>query len=130
MALVPDIPVGVIESPARLTPAVLQAAELLGLYRAELARVLNLQCGDIGRLSAAREHLVPGSRSWQQAVRFIRLYRALFAAMQADEAAMCHWLRADNRQLQGVPLLLLVDEGRLAEVLEYLLSLTAAGACQ
>ncbi len=130
MALLPEIPAGVTDSPARLTPAVLQAAEWLGLYRAELARVLNLQCADIGRLGAAREQLVPGSRSWQQAVLFIRLYRALLAIMEADEAAMFHWLRAENRQLQGVPLLLLVDEGRLAEVLDHLLSLTGAAACQ
>jgi hypothetical protein len=98
---------------------VLQAAELLGLYRAELARMLPLQCGDIGRLSAARELLVQGSRSWQQAVLFIRFYRALFAVMEGDGAAMCHWLRAPDLELEGVPLLLLVDDNRLAGVLEY-----------
>lgn len=126
MSSLPDIPAAVTRSPARLTPAVLQAAELLGLYRAELARVLHLQCGDIGRLGAARERLVPGSRSWQQAVLFIRFYRALYTLMQGDEAAMCHWLRASNRQLEGVPLLLLVDEDRLSEVLDHLRSLPGA----
>lgn len=130
MSSLPDIPAAVTRSPARLTPAVLQAAELPGLYRAELARVLHLQCGDIGLPGAAREKLVPGSRSWQQAVLFIRFYRALFAVMEGDEAAMCHWLRASNRQLEGVPLLLLVDEDRLGEVLDHLRSLPGARICQ
>jgi hypothetical protein len=101
MPVLPQIPDEVTDTPARLTPAVLQAAELQGLYRAELARVLQLQCGDIGRLSAAQELLVRGSRSWQQAVLFIRFYRALFAVMEGNEAAMCHWLRGHNRQLGG-----------------------------
>ena len=46
--------------------------------------------------------------------------------LQGDEAAMCHWLRASNRQLEGVPLLLLVDEDRLSEVLDHLRSLPGA----
>jgi hypothetical protein len=118
--LLPEIPTGVVGSPACLTPAVLQAADMLGMYRAELARVLHLQCRHVGRLSEAREHLVPGTEAWHQAALFIRIYQALHAVMNGDEVAMCHWLRAHNKDLLGVPLLLLVDDDRLSEVLRHL----------
>lgn len=110
----------VLESPSRLTPAVLQAADMLGLYQAELARILHLQCADIGRMGAVRGQLVPGTQSWRQALAFVRLYRALHELMQGDGAAMCHWLRVDNRALGGTPLLLMVDEDRIGEVLRHL----------
>ena len=108
----------VFDSPARLTPAVLQAAEMLGMYRAELARVLHLQCQDIGRLADMKQLLEPDTVAWRQAVVFIRFYQTLFAGMQGEEAAIHHWLRTENDALGGVPLLLIVDEDRLAPVLE------------
>ncbi len=114
-----DIADDVFDAPDRLTPAVLQIADMLGMYRAELARVLHLQCGDIGRIATIKETLTPGTQTWQQAVLFVRFYRALYAAMDGDEVAMVHWLRADNKALQGVPLLLMVDEDRVANVLDY-----------
>lgn len=115
-----EIPESVLETPERVTQAVLQIAEMLGLYRAELARILQLQCGDIGELAAVKHSLLPGTPAWRQGVLFIRFYQALYSALGGDEIAMYHWLRAENRQLQGVPLLLLVDDDRLAAVLDYL----------
>jgi len=109
----------VFDSPAGLTPAVLQAAEMLGMYRAELARVLHLQCQDIGRLADMKQLLEPGTDAWRQAVVFIRLYQTLFAGMQGEEATIHHWLRAENEGLGGVPLLLIVDEDRLTQVLDF-----------
>ncbi len=109
----------VFDSPADLTPAVLQAAEMLGMYRAELARVLHLQCQDIGRLADVKQLLEPDTDAWQQAVIFIRLYQMLFTGMQGEEAAIHHWLRVENKALGGVPLLLIVDEDRLTQVLDF-----------
>ena len=43
--------------------------------------------------------------------------------MAGDEASMCHWLRADNTDLGGVPLLLMVDDDQLEQVLSYVESL-------
>lgn len=52
-----QIDIDAVREPQRLTPAVLQAAGMLGMYRAELARVLHLQCGDIGELTSMRKTL-------------------------------------------------------------------------
>ena len=58
----------VMEESARLTPAVLQIAEMLGMYHAELARVLKLHCADIGRLAAAQELIKQDTVAWKQAI--------------------------------------------------------------
>jgi len=39
--------------------------------------------------------------------------------MQGDGVAMRHWLRVENKTLQGTPHLLMVDENRLAELVDY-----------
>lgn len=105
--------------PRKLTQSVLQVTEMLGMYQAELARVLQLQCGDIGRLANGRRVLERGTVAWGEAVLFIRLYEALYEKLGGDGVAMCNWLRRDNEQIGGVPLLLIVDEGRLRRTLDY-----------
>jgi len=109
-----------IDDPRRLTQAVLQIIDLLGLYRAELARILHLRCGDIGELAAARRCLEPGTDAWMRAQLFLRCYRALFAHMDGDGVAMRHWLRVQQPGLGGVPHLLMVDDDRLDAVVGYL----------
>lgn len=108
------------DSPRSLTQGVLQAAELLGMYQAELARILHCQCGDIGELAHARQQLQPATTRWRQAETFIRFFEALYRMQSGDAVAMHHWLRAENPQLGGVPLLLMVDELRLDDVLGFL----------
>ena len=109
-----------IDDPRRLTQAVLQIAELLGLYQAELARILHFRCGDIGELAAARRCLEPGTDAWVRGQRFLCGYRALFARMHGDGVAMRHWLRVQQPGLGGVPHLLMVDDDRLDAVVDYL----------
>lgn len=112
-----QIPTDIDDSPRRLTQAVLQAAELLGLYNAELARILQLLCGDIGKLAAGRTTLQPATPAWQQAALFVELYRGLYDKYDGDGAAMCHWLHARHPTLQETPLLMIVDHGKLEKVL-------------
>jgi len=109
-----------IDDPRRLTQAVLQIVDLLDLFRAELARILHLKCGDIGELAAARRCLEPGTDAWEQAQLLVRCYRALFEHMHGDGVAMRHWLRVEQPGLGGVPHLLLVDDGRLRTLVDYL----------
>lgn len=104
------------DSPRKLSQAVVQATQLLGMYQAELARILRLQCADIGELANGRWLLQPGTDSWYQAERFIRLFELLYHRKNGDSVAMCHWLRADNANLGTTPLLALVDELRIDEV--------------
>jgi len=110
----------VASSPVRLTQSVLQIAEMLGFNRAELSRVLQLKCGDVGQLGAARQTLESGSVPWQQAVLLVRLYRALRVKMHGDGVAMWRWLRKPNTALGGTPLMLLVDEDQLGSLVQIL----------
>lgn len=107
-------------SPIRLTQAVLQIQQQLGLYEAELARVLHLYCSDIGRFSHAQQCLQPTTIAWDQAVLFVRLYQGLYKKYAGDSVAMVHWLRAQNKELEGIPLLLIIDESQLSHVANYL----------
>lgn len=94
----------------------LQATALLGLYQAELARVLCINCADIGQLASGRQCLQPGTLAWRQARLFIRLYQALYSLHAGNGPAMCHWLHVPQPGLGGEPHLLLIDDGRLADV--------------
>jgi len=61
----------------KLTPTVLQTADMLGLYGAELARILNVLCGDIGSMSNGKKLLETGSEAWDRGVRFLEFYELL-----------------------------------------------------
>lgn len=102
--------------PRRLTQTVLQITSMLDLYQAELARVLGIQCGDIGHLASGRQCLQPDTDTWDRATQFVRFYQLLFRRMAGDGVAMRHWLRIEDRQLEAVPHRLIVDEGRLGDV--------------
>lgn len=113
-----------------LTQSVLQIIALLGLFQAELARVLHLKCGDIGELASARRCLEPGTKAWEQALLLVRFYRALYTRMDGSGVAMRHWLRVEDDTLGGVPHLLIVDEDRLQDVVVYLEHITQGGGAQ
>jgi len=108
------------EDPRKLTQAVLQVIDCLNMYQAELARVLHLQCADIGKLSSAKRCLEPETMAWQQALLFVRMYQALYVCFDGNGVAMTHWLRAENATLNQTPHLAIVDEDRLYEVVDYL----------
>jgi len=103
-----------------LTPAVLQASHMLGLYHAELARILKLQCADVGELTNAQKCLDVNSIAWQQAEKFISIFEGLYLKFQGNEALMCNWLRKRNTELKGVPLYLMVDDGLIDSCLNCL----------
>lgn len=103
-------------SPQRLSQSVVQAGELLGLYRAEVARLLGFHCADVSALYEGRLLLLPGGRAWESGVLFVRLYQALHDRMAGDGPRMVHWLRADHPALGSSPFLSMVDGGGLERV--------------
>lgn len=109
-----------IESPRKLTQSVLQITEFLDMYHAELARVLHLQCGDIGQLANGKRVLVENSKSWQQAVLFVKFYTLLYDKLQGDGVIMRNWLRRKHDSLSETPLILIVDHDQLSEVMAWL----------
>jgi len=101
-----------------LTQAVLQVTQMLGVYHAELARILHLQCADIGELSNANNVISKKSQAWIQAEKYLELYEYLYGLHSGDEALINNWLRKENKKLRAIPLYLMVDELRIDEVLE------------
>jgi len=108
-----------IADPSQLTQSVLQITEMLGLYQAVLARILRLQCRDIGQLSSGKAVLDEDSQSWQQTQRFLQFYQLLYTHFDGEGVAMRNWLRRENAELGGVPLLLMVDDLKIEEVVQF-----------
>lgn len=107
-------------SPLKLSQSVVQAGEMLGLVRAEVARILGFKCESISALYDGRLLLEEGTQAWQQGMLFVRFYQALYDLMNGEEAQMIHWLRREHRELGNSPFYLIVDEGRLEAVMRYL----------
>ena len=61
-----------VDDPRTLTQAVLRVTTMLDMLQAELARVLQVNCGDIGLLSSGRRVIEAGTLSWTQARLFVR----------------------------------------------------------
>ena len=108
------------DDPRQRSQAVVQVIDMLDLYQAELARILGLQCSDIGELVNAQKLLQTDSNAWLQAERLIRFYRLLYTQKNGDAVAMRHWLRRMNPLFQQTPHLMLVDEDRLMELIGFL----------
>jgi len=108
------------ESERKISQSVIQIIELLGMYHAELARVLGQQCGDIGELTSGKSCIKKDTKAWTQAVLFINMYHQLFDYFEGDGVAMYHWMRAHNKQLNGTPHFLIVDDNKLQAIYDYL----------
>jgi hypothetical protein len=117
-------------SPESLSHAVVDAGEMLGIERAEVASIINFMCEGtgalfedrvvLGALFEDRVVLEPNTETWRRAELFVRLFEALYDAMDGNGVQMVHWLRSENPALDGEPLVIMEDQGRLADVLEVL----------
>ena len=112
------------ENERSLSQSVIQVIELLGMYHAELARILGQQCGDVGELTSGRRCIQRDSEAWSQANLLVKTYNLLFDYFNGDSVAMYHWMRAHNKELQGTPHFLIVDAGKLQIIHDYLLQAT------
>jgi len=90
------------------------------MYRAETARVLNVRCEDIGALFEGKRYLIPDTKEWLRAGRFVEFYNCLYRKYSGDGVSMCHWLRTENNQLGSTPLLKMVDEDAIEKVIALL----------
>ncbi|VAW68651.1 hypothetical protein MNBD_GAMMA09-2066 [hydrothermal vent metagenome] len=108
------------QSEKKLTLAVLQITQMLGIYHAELARILHLQCADIGELSNSRQNIEAGTDAWRSGVEYIELYEALYRRYDGNEIQIHHWLRKKSKGMPLAPLYMMVDELEITTVLELL----------
>jgi len=102
-----------------LTKAALRAADLLGLTRAELSRILGVSAASASRLGRSRS-VDPESKEGELALLFLRTYRSLDSLFGGDRAASKAWLGAENDHLGGVPAELMQRVEGLVRVASYL----------
>ena len=105
---------------AVLSRATVRAARFLGLPQADLANVIGVSAATLSRLANGQRQLEPGSKPWQLAALFVRLFRSLDAIVGSDDAAARAWLRSDNHALGGVPLALMREPAGLVRTVDYL----------
>jgi DNA-binding XRE family transcriptional regulator len=105
---------------AVLSQAAVRAASLLGVAQVELADIIGVSPATMSRIASGRKQLEPGSKPWQLAALFVRLFRALDAIVGSDDTAARAWLHGENLALGGVPLEIVRDPGGLARTVDYL----------
>ena len=103
-----------------LSRATVRAAQLLAVSQADLADILGVSAATMSRIANGHKRLEPGSKSWQLAALFVRLFRALDAIVGSDDAAARAWMCGDNHGLGGVPLELIREPAGLARTVDYL----------
>ena len=101
------------------TKALLRAASRLGLSNKQLGRILGLSEATVSRMGSGAYMLSPGDKSFELAILFIRLFRAIDALTGGDEAVASAWLRNENLALGAAPLTLLQSVSGLVHVLGY-----------
>ena len=105
---------------AVLSRATVRAARCLEVPQAVLADVIGVSAATLSRVVNGRRSFEPGSKPWQLAALFVRLFRSLDAIVGSDDAAARAWLRSDNHALGGVPLTLIHDPAGLVRTVDYL----------
>ena len=103
-----------------LSRATVRAARFLAVAQTDLAAVIGVSGATLSRLANGQKQLQPGSKPWQLAALFVRLFRSLDAIVGSDDAAARAWLRSDNTALGGVPLVLIRDPAGLVRTVDYL----------
>ena len=103
-----------------LSRAIVRAARFLDVAQADLAQVIGVSGATLSRIAHGRRALEPGSKPWQLAALFVRLFRSLDAIVGSDDAAARAWLRGDNQALGGVPLTLIREPAGLVRTVDYL----------
>lgn len=90
------------------------------MYNAELARILEFNCKDIGLINSAQLLLKPGTRAYHQAILFILMYQALYDKFNGHAIAMYRWLHRKQNGLENSPHLLMIDEHKIEQVVDFL----------
>jgi hypothetical protein len=103
-----------------VSKAALRAAEWLGLSNRILSRILGLSEASVSRMGSGAYRLAPGEKPFELAVLFVRLYRALDALVDGDEAVAQAWLHGHNTALGDAPVSLIQTVPGLVNTLAYL----------
>ncbi len=102
-----------------LSQAVTSAADLMGLNKAMLSKVLGISAASAGRLYSGQYQLNQHSKEWDMALLLVRLFRSLDAIMAGDEKALRSWLQSHNLGLKAKPIDLVLNAAGLVHIVDY-----------
>ena len=105
---------------AIVTKAVLRAATTLEVSNKALAKILGLSEASVSRMASGAFELRPADKTFEVAILFLRLYRALDAIVGGDHAAARAWLKNPHATLAGSPAALIQTLTGLVSVVGYL----------
>jgi hypothetical protein len=100
--------------------SLMRAAAYLQISNRALARIIGLSESSITRVAQENFSLEPGSKPFELALLFVRLFRSLDAVTGGDPVTARAWIRADNTALNGKPLDLMTHIPGLIDVIAYL----------
>jgi antitoxin Xre/MbcA/ParS-like protein len=103
-----------------LSKATLRAADHLGITAKVLAGVIGVSEPTVSRMRRNEHVLERGTKPFELAVLFVRLYRSLDAIVGGDEAVARAWLRNLNTALDGTPVEKIQSVAGLVDAIQYL----------
>jgi hypothetical protein len=105
---------------AVLTKATLRAADLLDITARMLALVIGVSEATVSRMRRGEFLLERGTKPFELAVLFVRLFRSLDAIVGGDEAVARAWLKSPNTAFDATPLEKILTITGLVDVIAYL----------
>ena len=103
-----------------VTKALLRAAEELGVTARALAAVIGVSEATLSRMKNESFALAPGTKPFELAVLFVRLFRSLDAIVGGDPQVARAWLSNSNEALDGRPVEKIRTISGLMDVIAYL----------
>ncbi|MCM8735276.1 MbcA/ParS/Xre antitoxin family protein [Azospirillum sp. A1-3] len=103
-----------------LTTATVRAAEHLAMPNAAVAEMLGVSVPTVSRMKTGAYLLADGSKPFELAQLFLRLFRSLDAIVGSDDAASQSWMQTENRALNGRPIDLVQTVTGLVSSVTYL----------
>jgi uncharacterized protein (DUF2384 family) len=103
-----------------VTKAVLRAADRLNVTNKVLARIIGVSEATVSRMKKGDYPLQAGTKPFELAVLFVRLYRSLDTVVGGDETVAGAWLSNPNVALNDTPLELTQSVSGLTDVIRYL----------
>ena len=105
---------------AVLSKAVSNAARLWGLSNDVLGKIIGVSAPTASRLRSGSWQLERGTKPFELAQYFVRLFRSLDSLMGSDDQASTSWLKSPNSDLDGRPIDLILTIRGLLDVADYL----------
>jgi len=103
-----------------LTRATVRAADHLGVRNGELAAMLGVSVPTVSRMKKEDYLLSEGSKPFELAQLFMRLFRSLDAIVGSDDATARSWMAAENTALGARPIDLIQSVIGLVRTVSYL----------